>query len=259
VERTPGPTDKVCGDFLSFDAIEQIRRLGVEPSALGGVRIDRVRLIRGKRAAETALPFPAIGLSRRLLDAALLSQAECAGAVVRRGQSVRRVDRGNQGWLVQVGPIDPPLAAPDVFLATGKHDLHSRPRPGSEHGAVGMKMYYTLASRQQAALTGAIELILFPGGYAGLQCVESGRTVVCIAVQRSRFREVGASWPALLELVHAASPRLKELLTDATPLLRRPLAVAGIPYGLLHTPDAPARRRRTASFASAIRLSSFRR
>ena len=237
VERAAGPTDKVCGDFLSVDAIEQVRRLGVEPTALGGVPIDRVRLIRGKRTADSALPFPAIGLSRRLLDAALLSRAKCAGAVVRCGQSVRRIERADRGWLVQVGPTAPPVTASDVFLATGKHDLHARPRPGSEHGAVGMKMYFALTPPKQASLAGAVELILFPGGYAGLQCVESGRTVACIAVQRSRFREAGASWPGLLALVNAASPRLKELLTDATPLLSRPLAVAGIPYGLLYTPD----------------------
>ena len=138
--------------------------------------------------------------------------------------------------MVQVAQTDP-IAAAAVFLATGKHDLHAWPRPGAEHGAIGMKMYYDLIPRQTASLTGAIELILFPGGYAGLQCVEGGRAVLCIAVQRRRFQETGGSWLGLLESIAAATPHLGDVLTGATPRLPRPLAVAGIPYGLLHTSD----------------------
>jgi menaquinone-9 beta-reductase len=236
VERTTGPTDKVCGDFLSIDAIQRARALGVDPVALGATPIDRIRLIHGKRTAETALPFPAFGLSRRVLDAALLLQAEHAGAIVQTGQTVRRIDRTHDGWLAQIARIDP-IAASDVFLATGKHDLHGRPRPGTDNGAIGMKMYYDLAERQTASLTGAIELILYPGGYAGLQCVEGGRAVICIAVQRKRFHDAGSNWLGLLASISAVTPYLDDVLTGATPRLPRPLAVAGIPYGWLHTPD----------------------
>ena len=41
LERTSGPTDKVCGDFLSGDAIEQVRLLGVDPFVLGAAPIGR--------------------------------------------------------------------------------------------------------------------------------------------------------------------------------------------------------------------------
>jgi flavin-dependent dehydrogenase len=236
LERTNEPADKVCGDFLSVDAIQGIRTLGVDPLALGAAPIHRMRLIRGARIAETALPFPAMGLSRRILDHALLRRTQDAGAVVRRGQTVRRIDRVQAGWMVQVGDADP-IAAADVFLATGKHDLRARPRPGSEHGAIGMKMYYDLLPQQTERLAGAIELILFPGGYAGLQCVEDGRTVVCIAVRRRRLQDAGGNWPGLLASIAATTPHLGEVLAGATALLPRPLAVAGIPYGLLHRPN----------------------
>ena len=82
IERTSGPTDKVCGDFLSADTIQRLRALGVDPAALGGAPIGRVRLIHGERVAEAALPFPALGLSRRVLDDALLRRAQEAGAVL---------------------------------------------------------------------------------------------------------------------------------------------------------------------------------
>ena len=125
-------------------------------------------------------------------------------------------------------------------------------------------MYYDLVPRQTASLAGAIELILFPGGYAGLQCVEGGRAVLCIAVQRRRFQEAGGSWLGLLASIAAATPHLGDVLAGATALLPRPLAVAGIPYGWLHTSrrcDGTGlfRSGRTACSAWATRRRSSRR
>jgi menaquinone-9 beta-reductase len=227
-ERSVGPTDKVCGDFLSLDAIQLTRSLGVDPARFGGAPIDRVRLIHGSRAVEAALPFPALGLSRRTLDAALLRHAETAGAIVRTGQTVRRLTRDGDAWSVQTDAV---LTAESVFLATGKHDLRDLPRLHTRHDAIGMKMYLALASGPAQVLQGATELTLFPGGYAGMQFVENGQAVLCIAVRRTALRAYGGAWSGLLAAIEQSSPRFAAMLTGARPLLPRPLAVAGIPYG----------------------------
>lgn len=230
LERTSGPTDKVCGDFLSLDAIEQIQAFGVETAALGAAPIHRVRLIRGERTAEATLPFPAFGLSRRALDTALLSRAEAAGAVVQTGTIVRNVARKDNAWTVQTGDRTT-LHADTVFLATGKHELRDLPRANPEYGAIGMKMYFAPAPPAAKSLDGAIELTLFPGGYAGMQHVENGRIVLCIALARRAFQRYGGGWPALIAAIQRQSRRFAGMLAGAEPLLPRPLAVAGIPYG----------------------------
>jgi flavin-dependent dehydrogenase len=249
IERSTGPTDKVCGDFLGADAIERLRALGVDPMRLGAAPIDRVRLIHRNRATETALPFPAVGLSRRVLDDALLHRAAAAGAVIRVGEAVRRIARHDMAWRIDIG--DPPPAA-EVFLATGKHDLRGQPRSGALNGAVGMKMYYHLTRRQTDDQAGSVELILFPGGYAGLQCVENGTAVLCIALRRQSVPAGG--WPSLLAAIQADCPHLRDRLAGAKPLLPRPLAVAGVPYGLLHRDDfeAPAGLFRLGDQAAVI-------
>jgi flavin-dependent dehydrogenase len=229
LERTSGPTDKVCGDFLSGDAIEQVRLLGVDPFVLGAAPIGRVRLIHGERTAETALPFPACGLSRRVLDAALLAQAEREGAVVRTGQNVRRLSRDGGEWTAEAGGAA--ITADSVFLATGKHDVRDLPRPHSAHGSVGMKMYFSLSSDASKNLEGAIELTLFAGGYAGMQVVEAGQVVLCLAVQRAAFQRYGGGWQGVIAAITQASRRFGGMLKGARSLLPRPLAVAGIPYG----------------------------
>jgi menaquinone-9 beta-reductase len=230
IERTSGPTDKVCGDFLSTDAIQLVSSFGVDPAALGAAPIHRVRLIHGERTAEAALPFPALGLSRRTLDAALLCQAQRAGAEVRTGQAVRHLIREAGQWSVQTAETET-IKAETVFLACGKHDLRDLPRPGAIDGAIGMKMYFTLHPESARNLERTTELTLFPGGYAGMQPVENGQAVLCIAVRRCAFRVHGGNWPGLLAAIGQRSRRFASMLTGATPSLPRPLAVAGIPYG----------------------------
>jgi flavin-dependent dehydrogenase len=230
IERDRGPADKVCGDFLSADTIRLARALGVDPMAMGGPPIRHVRLIHGESVAETALPFPAVGLSRRVLDAALLQRAEEAGAALTTGQSVRRLTRQGAGWTLQLGD-GTALTAESVFQATGKHDLRDLPRPRSDRDAIGMKMYFALSPESGRRLDGCVELTLFPGGYAGMQHVEDGRSVLCIAVQRAAFQRLGATWNTLLDAIGQGSPRFAAMLLGARALLSRPLAVAGVPYG----------------------------
>ena len=51
LERTTGPHDKVCGEFLSYEAQEELEDLGVDLRALGAVPIGSVRVQRGGRWA----------------------------------------------------------------------------------------------------------------------------------------------------------------------------------------------------------------
>ncbi len=212
VERTDGPHDKVCGEFLSVETVAGLRALGVDPAALGAAAIDTVRLARGARVAQARLPFAALSLSRRRLDEALLAAARHAGAAIERGRPVRALDDL---------PPGPRLAA------TGKHRLRGVPRP---HGAglVGLKAYVRLAPAQASALSGAVELVVLAGGYAGLQLVEDGMANLCLLSPAG----AGAD-PMRLAM---AQPHLARRLEGAQPLLARPLAIANLPYGWTHRP-----------------------
>ena len=255
LDRATGPSDKVCGDFLGADAIDRLRVLGIDPASLGAAVIHVVRFSHGRRITETRLPFPAFSLSRRILDQALLSRAIQAGADVHQGTIVRRISPLGTAaagiWHAHLHGGET-KAGGALFLATGKHDLRDLPRPGTRHGAVGLKMYLDLGPAQSQALAGATELFLFPGGYAGLQPVEAGKAVLCIALHRSRFQALAATWPTLLAHLQS-STLLGERLAAATPLLPKPLAIAGVPYGFLHPETAaPAGLFRVGDQAAVI-------
>lgn len=52
IEREPTPCHKICREFLSGEALEDLHTLGIDVAALGAVSIPYVRLAAARRAAE---------------------------------------------------------------------------------------------------------------------------------------------------------------------------------------------------------------
>jgi menaquinone-9 beta-reductase len=121
-ERSSGPHDKVCGEFLSEEVARSLSEMGIDLAALGAVQISAVRLHEGGRRVAVELPFRAYGLSRRILDEAVLASASSFGADVRRDAYIKSLGRRGSAWLAHAASGDA-LFASSAFLATGKHDL----------------------------------------------------------------------------------------------------------------------------------------
>lgn len=234
LERTPGPHDKVCGEFLSAEAAGPLRSVGLDPAALGAEPIERARVSAGGRSASAALPFPAFGITRRTLDEALLGAAAERGAEIRRGVAVRSLEPLGDGALARVSGGDTDVRAAFALLATGKHDLRGRRRHAPGRGdPIGFKMHLALRPAQARALEGHVELHLFPGGYAGLQPSPGGLANLCLVVERRAHEALGRSWPRLLDRVAPPGSLLAERIAGAEARWPRPLAVYGIPYGFV--------------------------
>jgi menaquinone-9 beta-reductase len=230
IERTAGPHDKVCGEFISGEAVHYLRGLGIAPAVLGAVPITAVNVHAPRSAVGCELPFPAVSVSRRVLDEAILHQAAVGGVDLRRGCAVRSLHHADGRWIAALDDGST-VAAQDAFLATGKHDLRGWKRPpGRQNDLIAFKQHW----RGGAAPTDtAVELFLFPGGYAGLEPVENGILNLCLVVRGGHFVQMGGRWEGLLAMLHATFPALRRALADAQACWDRPLAVSAIPYGFV--------------------------
>jgi menaquinone-9 beta-reductase len=232
LERERAPHHKVCGEFLSPEAMQYLEQAGVNPLDLGAESIHFVRLTSKQRVVQAELPFTALSLSRCVLDEAMLNRAAREGCKVERGAFVESLIAGDGQWNAQLRDGDS-WSAPTVFLASGKHDLRGLERKPGPHGdLVGFKLHWRLAPAQTEALRGFIELFLFAGGYGGLSLVEGGVANFCLVVRRAALRTIGG-WPELLASIQNENPHIAQRLCGATPLWERPLAVSAIPYGYL--------------------------
>ncbi len=233
IEREPTPRHKVCGEFLSGEALEDLHALGINAASLGAVPIDSVRLAAAGRAAEAPLPFPAASLTRKALDTALIAEAIAAGVRVERGRSVQSLGRTTSNVWQATLDDGTTCEAATVFLATGKHDLRGYTRPEDPERWIAFKMYFRLTHAQASELGRASELMLYPGGYGGIQPVEGGIANLCWVVQQRHLARVGNRWENSLAKMQRDCPHLAMRLAGAEPVLAKPIAITHIPYGYI--------------------------
>jgi menaquinone-9 beta-reductase len=246
IERTAKPHNKVCGEFLSVETQTQLRRLGVDPSALGAVPIEQVAIHSSSRSVTSALPFRALSLSRYRLDAALLQCAQNSGARLRRNVAVKSVMPTGAGWNVLCDDGET-IQCRHLVLATGKLGLRGvdDARDGS---LVGLKMHLRLSPEARRALEGRVELFFLDHSYIGLELIEDGIANLCLVLPGATVARLGSGWPALHAYLAAALPGLNGRLAGAEPLWDKPLAVVCPTGGHLH------RERRTAVYRVGDRL-----
>ncbi len=230
-EKEKEAHDKVCGEFISHEGVRYLRDLGVSLEGLGGAPIRHVRLARQAGVVRAQLPFKAQSLSRRVLDEALLRLASEAGAEIQRGVRVKGVEKDKAAWAVRLEEAEA-VRAKQVFLATGKHDLKDWKRARGQHPeCIAFKAYWRLKEGEAVELAGHVELILFPGGYAGLQEVEGGRANLCLIVRKDAYAARYGSWDSILSDMRRRCPHFEKRLNGALCLLNKPLAISGLPYG----------------------------
>ena len=231
LEKSKEAHDKVCGDFLSRESLVYLQRNGLTPQALGAVQIGAVRVVTPKFQKESALPFPAWSLTRRVLDEALLTEAARQGAQVVREAHIASLRRENSAWMAGLRD-GRSWRTTNAVLATGKLDVNGWARPeGTQPGLIAFKMYYRLGEPQMRELGDAVELVFYPGGYTGLQRVEGGMANLTMLVDAKRLRASGSQWAAVLQSVLDASQHLQDRLRGAVELLPKPLTASRIPYG----------------------------
>lgn len=224
VERHLVPPGGVCGGFLGWDALKLLQQLGVDPWALGARPVSRFRLVTADRTVEASLPAIAAGLSRKVLDRALIDAASAAGADVTRGRAARAVDTTARTVRLDDGEL---IAADAIFLGTGKHEMRGLARAFS-HSSVGLRTALPPSASRSDGLDGVVELHLFDHGYAGLLVQEDGCVNLCLSVTRERLNRAGSIATLLLQLM-IASPMLARRMEGAA--LPHFDAIAGVPYG----------------------------
>jgi flavin-dependent dehydrogenase len=193
------PRDKLCGEFLSYDALPILGPLGVLDAidGAGAPRIERCRVI-GARTYEFDFPHPARGVSRLFFDDLLVRTAVALGAKIR---------------IETVAELPKATVIVGAWGRWGRFDQQlSRSFVNVRDRNFGFKRHY-----RGAHANGTIDLYSFAQGYLGVNAIEGNLTNICGLVHATRLAGHKGRWDAFIEQLRAEEPRLEELYARHEP------------------------------------------
>jgi len=208
IDRDTFPRDKLCGEFLSYDALPIIEALGVNLDTAPA--IDRCRIRSRHRSYEFPLPHAARGVSRMLLDDALLRCAVASGAqpVTALATNVSRDQVATEAGVIHARVVV------GAWGRWGRFDqqLERAFVRDRTHRNFGFKRHY-----RGAGAEGVIELYSFASGYLGVNDVEDGVTNICGLVHARRLQGHKGRWDAFVDVIRREEPPLDEMYARYAP------------------------------------------
>ncbi len=223
LEKDRFPRAKVCGEFLSGDALASLERIGARAAveSAGPERIEEgsIHLPHGP-AVTFRLPAQALGISRWRLDDLLAVRAREAGAEIRFSARVVSVAGApDRGFTVRFtsGTQEEEAEARTLVGAWGRWDALDR---SLDRGFLRRDRFFGWSRDywgNTAALAGRVRLYLFPGGYCGLSRVEGGEANLAGVLSEKARRNIGGTWDDVVSRARDANRALDADLAAMEP------------------------------------------
>ncbi|HEY3787338.1 MAG TPA: NAD(P)/FAD-dependent oxidoreductase, partial [Urbifossiella sp.] len=230
VDKAQFPRPKVCGCCLNGAALAALDNLGLAhvPDKCGAVSLRSMILAAGRHSAELRLK-ESVSVSREAFDAALVRQAEIAGATFASGTMVKLDDTSSDECRSLTLAPGQKLLTRIAIVATGLSGMDSHADVGSRLGAGVIVPKESVPTFFE---TCRLYMATGNGGYVGLVRLEDDRLDIAAAFDAGFVLASGGlgraaalilkstAWPAIADL--------SEMPWKGTPALtRRPSAVAG--------------------------------
>jgi flavin-dependent dehydrogenase len=231
LERQSAPGHKVCGEFLSPEAMGTLAAMGLAGVvlSLNPSRIDSVLLTSSEGSAlDIPLPGTALGVSRIRLDGALLAAAREKKADVRTGFTVTSVSFAERSFRIEARHPDGPqsIEARTVIGAWGRSPdvrLADRRQRAFHHPYVGVKTHYEGIRMGQV-----VELYFFPGGYFGVSPIEGNRVNAAGLLTRQAFHRAGKRIADAVQAAACLNPAFARRLFSVRPVAGTEKAVSPV-------------------------------
>ncbi|MGH9509499.1 MAG: NAD(P)/FAD-dependent oxidoreductase, partial [Terriglobales bacterium] len=191
-ERGRLPRHKVCGEFISPEAVGQLEVLLGGAHLVGdAMRISRARIFIDEQVREAPVHPPAFSITRYDLDAALWLAAEAVGVEARQQFGIAAIHGSGPFTLAT---SDGEMKTRAVIDASGRWS-NLLPQRESQSVAtserwIGLKRHYV-----EAAAPTSVDLYFFEGGYCGVQAIGKDAINVCALVHADSARNLQQLFP----------------------------------------------------------------
>ncbi|MEN2280536.1 NAD(P)/FAD-dependent oxidoreductase [Algoriphagus sp. SE2] len=230
VEKKSYPFHRVCGEYVSNEALRFLKLEGLIPPDLDLPVIENFLFSDTiGRSATLPLDLGGFGISRYELDYFLFKRAKEVGVNFLTGTQVFDVDFNNKENHFQIELSDSTiLTSKHVIGAFGKRSkldkVLNRPFIEKRSPFIGVKYHLkTDESRNTVALHN------FEGGYCGINAIENDKFNICYLGSRDQLRKFG-SIEEMEKQVLWKNPFLKRLFSESEFLLDKPEVINEINF-----------------------------
>lgn len=227
IEKKNYPVHKVCGEYISNEALPYLKSMGLLPNDILLPQILRFQLssVTGESKL-LPLSLGGFGISRYYFDHFLYSKAVEAGVDVITDTAVEGVEFVNDGFVVTTSQGQ--YMADVVLGAFGKRSTLDarldRPFIKKRSPYLGVKYHARLDHPQDL-----ISLHNFNGGYCGVNTVENQIVNICYLAHREKLRQF-KNIKAMEENVLFKNPFLREIFTKASFIFDKPETINEINF-----------------------------
>jgi menaquinone-9 beta-reductase len=222
LEKSRFPRHKVCGEFVSAEAVDLLRSLlggRPDPTIDTAPELGHVDLfLEGTRLQATITPA-ARSIPRFAMDQALWDAAKRAGVTALENVPADSV-REDRGFVVATSGQS--YSASALVNAAGRWSILNA--NVVKHGWIGLKAHFT-----EADPAPGVQLYFFPGGYCGVQAVGAHEVNVCGLAERHTAKRIEEMF-SLEPQLHRRSQGWQQVTagTSTYPLVfRQPSPVTG--------------------------------
>jgi len=230
VEKKVYPFHRVCGEYVSNEVLDFLKRNNLYPDFLELPHIDTFEFsdTRGK-SVFLPLDLGGFGISRYQLDLWLYQLASEQGVKFLTGTTVTDLVFLEKEDLFQVKLSDfQVLQVPVVLGAFGKRSkldqVLERPFFSKRSPYIGVKYHV-----QAEGSSNTVALHNFQGGYCGFNAIEGGKFNLCYLGSRDQLRAYG-SIPEMEQAVLWKNPLLKRIFQESDFLWEKPEVITEINF-----------------------------
>jgi flavin-dependent dehydrogenase len=228
-EKYSYPFHKVCGEYVSNESRDFLKRIGLPLDEWDLPQIKRLGISSLKGYMLNApLKLGGFGISRFRLDHELSLLARSAGVVLMENTRVTNVNestvfttKGEYQAKIILGTFG---KSKPVFTAAKTEKKHEN--------FIGVKYHIRTDFPSDR-----IELHNFYKGYCGISKVEAERFCLCYLSSATNLKEAGNSIPEMEQKVLKKNPYLKYIFENSDFLFDKPVTVSNISFAMRQTSD----------------------
>ena len=227
IEKNTYPKHKVCGEYISNEALPYLNSLGINPIKEGAKKITKVHVstIKGS-LIKGDLPLGGFGMSRYFLDELLANKALSNGVIILH-DSVESVNFNDNLFCVQTKTLEV-FQSKITIGAFGKRS------------ALDLKMSRKFIKKKSPYLAvklhvkgdfpeNLVALHNFKGGYCGVSKVENNSINLCYITKYDSFKK-HKNITTFQEQVVFKNKHLRKIFTESKPVFEKPLTISQISF-----------------------------